>query len=157
VSPIVQNGVTVGYGSVRVKASEGQIEQATQLYKRINAGQLRGYRLAAGQLKPLGVRAWLKRLQIWRADTLRARVVMLMSSALLGFLVVGGMGVYAAYTDAANAPWLVPTIGVASLLGVCWLSAVSLALVRSVARPLQGAVTFSRQIGAGNLAARLAK
>src|SRR5690606_30177580 len=43
VSPIVQNGATVGYGSVRVKASEGQIEQATQLYKRINAGHLRGY------------------------------------------------------------------------------------------------------------------
>lgn len=156
-SPIVQDGVTVGYGSVRVKATAKQIEQAAQLYARMNAGKLRGYKLASGQLQPLGLRAWLKRLQIWRAGTLRSRVGILMASTILGFLAVGGLGTYAAYSGSTDTSWLVPAIGFASLISVCWLSALSAALMRSVARPLQHAVLFSRQIGAGNLVARLGK
>lgn len=39
VTPIVQRGQTVGYESVRVAPSREQIEQASALYARINAGQ----------------------------------------------------------------------------------------------------------------------
>src|SRR5690606_1262664 len=77
VSPIFKHGEIIGYGGVRVKASPAQIKRTAALYRRMNAGKLRGYRLVGGQLYPLVMRACFERLKFWRADTLRARVVTL--------------------------------------------------------------------------------
>ncbi len=154
VSPIKENDVITGYGSVRVKPTQQQVETADALYKRMNAGKLQGYKLSGGKLRPLGLRAWVERLKIWRAETLRARIIMLLTTVLATFALVSGLGIYAAFTDTTNASWLVPLIAGLGVLGIAWLWGTGCSLVRSVAQPLQDALMFSRQVGAGNLTAR---
>lgn len=153
VSPILENGVTVGYGSVRVKASPEKTQEMGRLYERINAGELRGYRLHEGAIKPLGLRAALEHLAFWRADTLRTRMAWLAGSAVTGFVLMAALGVHAARTPPGSVAWLVPAMVGLAVFGSLWLAIQSRLLVTSFLRPLRQALLFSRQIGAGNLRA----
>jgi aerotaxis receptor len=151
VSPIIENGAVTGYGSVRVKATAEQTRQAGEQYARINAGQLRGYRLHRGSLAPIGARALLSRLAFWRARSLGARVGLLVAGAAGGIALLGGLAIHGAGVQPGSEPWFVPaTVGVAAV-AVLWLAGLGYGLVRSLVRPLEDVLMFSRQIGAGNL------
>ena len=53
--PIVRDNQTVGYMSIRTKASREEINEAQRLYQAMNAGQLRGLRIYRGMLVRRGV------------------------------------------------------------------------------------------------------
>ncbi len=150
-SPIVENGMVTGYGSVRVKATAEQTAQAGALYARINAGELRGYVLHRGQVRALGLRAGLARLAFWRGDTIASRVRLLVGSALAGMAGMAGLAWHGLSVQPGSAPWLVPTTIGLGVLGALWLGGLGWSLVNAVVRPLQNALAFSRQVGAGNL------
>ncbi len=57
--PIVRNGKTVGFMSIRTKASRDEINQAQQLYQQMNAGKTTRYRPHRGLLVPRGIAGWL--------------------------------------------------------------------------------------------------
>nr|WP_253206957.1 PAS domain-containing methyl-accepting chemotaxis protein [Verticiella sp. GG226] len=151
VSPIVQDGQVVGYGSVRVKPTEQGVEEAEALYARMLAGELRGWRLSGGELQGIGWRGALRRLMIWRTDSLRSRVYMLAGSAVAGVAGLGGLALYAAAQPAGATPWLVPGVATAIGVGALWLAWQGHALVRHLVEPVREALLFSRQLGAGNL------
>lgn len=151
VSPILQAGEVVGYGSVRVKASQEGVDDAAALYDRMAAGELRGWRLAGGELEPIGWRGALRRLAFWRADSLRARVYLLAASALTGVAGLGAVAVYAGAQPAGAVPGLLPAVGAAIAVGAVWLAWQGHALVKHLVQPVRDALMFSRQLGAGNL------
>lgn len=151
VSPILENGTVTGYGSVRVKASAEHTREADELYARINAGKLHGYRLHRGSLVPVGPRALLSRLAFWRPRTLGARVGLLAGSAVGGIVLLGGLAIYGAGVQPGSAPWLMPTTVGLTAVGALWLAGLGVGLTRSLVKPLKDVLVFSRQIGAGNL------
>src|SRR5690606_21087410 len=109
-------------------ASSEQTREAGELYARINAGQLSGYRLQRGSLVPLGARALLAKLAFWRTRSVGARVGLLAGSAVSGFLLLGGLAMYGADVQPGSAPWLMPTTIGVTVLGTLWLAALSVGL-----------------------------
>jgi aerotaxis receptor len=76
ITPIKENGRTIGYMSVRTKAERGQIAAATEAYRKITAGA-RDIRIRNGQIVRLGLSNVLARLshtslamRIWLATSL---------------------------------------------------------------------------------------
>ncbi|SFC06209.1 methyl-accepting chemotaxis sensory transducer with Pas/Pac sensor [Polaromonas sp. OV174] len=66
VTPIMEAGKPRGYLSVRIKPSRTQIEQAEALYRRLDEEQKAGrqsFELKAGQVRPLGLGAWIYKLK----------------------------------------------------------------------------------------------
>jgi aerotaxis receptor len=62
VSPIAVGEQILGYISVRTKPTREEIDAATELYGRMQAGTLRGQKLESGELVYTGVRGFLQRL-----------------------------------------------------------------------------------------------
>jgi len=151
VSPIYRGDEIVGYGSVRVKAAASTIERISDRYRRLNAGELPHHGIRNGQVRILGWRAWPSRLALWRVNTLAARLAWLGGSALAGVIAMAMVGVHAAGLPPAETGWAAPVLIGMALVGTAWLGWLGASLARSVWRPLQQALRFSRQIGAGNV------
>ena len=71
VTPVVEDGVAVGYMSVRTKPTRQQVAQASALYARIKAGQADGIALSQGAAVRTG---WLARLASMRDLPLGKRI-----------------------------------------------------------------------------------
>ncbi|WP_058912461.1 PAS domain-containing methyl-accepting chemotaxis protein [Entomohabitans teleogrylli] len=71
--PIVRNNQTIGFMSIRTKATREEIEQASQRYRAMNEGKMPGRRFHSGLLVrrgPLSWLSWLKTLPLrWRVRT----------------------------------------------------------------------------------------
>ncbi|MFZ6646846.1 methyl-accepting chemotaxis protein [Undibacterium sp. TJN25] len=63
VAPIRDNGVAVGYMSVRTKPNREQIESAESLYARFRAGDAKGVKIRQGALVPTGLAGLLSRVR----------------------------------------------------------------------------------------------
>ena len=71
VTPVVEDGVAVGYMSVRTKPTRQQVAQAAELYARIKAGQADGMVISQGSAVRRG---WLSRLASLRDLALARRI-----------------------------------------------------------------------------------
>src|SRR5690606_36561330 len=86
VTPIVEDDEVTGYASVRIKATQAQIDEAETLYQHINEDALGGYALRHGELVPTGWRRLVKTALAPFGAGLRARLfrmTVLSSSATL--------------------------------------------------------------------------
>ncbi|WP_394777456.1 methyl-accepting chemotaxis protein [Undibacterium sp.] len=63
VAPIRDNGIAVGYMSVRSKPSRDQIQNAEALYARFRAGDAKGLKIQQGALVPTGLAGLLARVR----------------------------------------------------------------------------------------------
>ncbi|CPQ99925.1 methyl-accepting chemotaxis protein [Bordetella pertussis] len=85
-TPIYEDGEVVAYSSVRVKASDEQIEAAEAAYAQLRAGTLRGRRLWRGQVVPTGWRRVLAAAAFPLRGGLSARMLRQSLLAALGVL-----------------------------------------------------------------------
>ncbi|NIM42262.1 MAG: PAS domain-containing protein [Hydrogenophaga sp.] len=145
-TPIVQNGQTVGYMSVRTKPTREQVQAAEALYARMRDERERGQStvgLRRGQVVHQGLAGWLRR--ALRPSLGRAIGGVCVALALAG-LALGGMGARLGTT--AQVALAVPLLAAALL--AAW------ALRRQTVHPLAQAVRFANTMAAGDLTARLA-
>src|SRR5690606_28630541 len=71
-APIYEHGEIAGHASVRVKASQDQIDAAQEFYDDINAGRARGYAVKYGQRVRVGWRKAIDLLALPFEQTLKA-------------------------------------------------------------------------------------
>ncbi|KQM68346.1 PAS domain-containing methyl-accepting chemotaxis protein [Xylophilus sp. Leaf220] len=143
VTPVVANGATVGYMSVRVKPGRAQVEAAEALYARMRAeagtGRIRTV-LQGGQVRPAGLRRWWRR---WERAGITARFAAWLA------------GVSAAGMVAPLLGWQ----GMAAWAGpMCMMAAVSACALAwfgsRIASPLAQADRFAAGLAGCNLAER---
>ncbi|RAW06719.1 chemotaxis protein [Halomonas elongata] len=89
VSPILEDGKTVGFVSMRTKPSQAEVERAEAVYARMNEGRSTRYALARGQLVRKGLTGWLGRLNV---RSMRAKVMAMILVAGVLLLASGGVG-----------------------------------------------------------------
>ncbi|GHC33029.1 methyl-accepting chemotaxis protein [Aidingimonas halophila] len=92
VTPIVENGETLGYASVRLKPSREEVAQAERAYRQLREGKGKHLRLNRGALERRGMVGWLGRLNL---STTRARLVSIIGLAAVLLIASGGLGIYA--------------------------------------------------------------
>ncbi|MGM1052566.1 MAG: methyl-accepting chemotaxis protein [Pseudomonadota bacterium] len=91
VTPVIEDGVVMGYASVRIKAERKQINTAEEAYARMRAGQGRRLYLHRGRLRRRGMLGALGRLNL---TSVRARISLMVAVAALMLLASGGLGLY---------------------------------------------------------------
>ncbi|WP_146803539.1 methyl-accepting chemotaxis protein, partial [Bisbaumannia pacifica] len=91
VTPIVENGETVGYASVRVKPSREEVTQAEAAYAEIREGRGKHLTLHRGRLRRRGVMAKLKRVNL---GSMRARISGMVAISMVLMLASGLLGLY---------------------------------------------------------------
>ncbi|OLL31167.1 chemotaxis protein [Burkholderia sp. SRS-W-2-2016] len=139
VTPVVENGRTVGYLSVRTKPSRDEVKLAESTYARMREGTLRSHRLRRGQLVRTGFAGKLQALTRWSVG---ARLASGYAVAPLALLAVGAV-------QAGGLPplpyWSAAAIS-ALLAGLAWFT-----LSRQVGAPLAGLSSFATRMAAGDL------
>lgn len=151
VTPFYENGKHVGYASVRTRAQEQKIALATGVYRAIREGRKSGYFLMDGELRQQGLTGIIHRFNPSSMTTrmslgAAATVGMIFSSYYMGAISAGGT-----LTDAFSHGYMLAAMG--AFVGMCGL--MSYRTARSVIGPIREAMSFSSQIAAGNLSARL--
>ncbi|WP_355660787.1 methyl-accepting chemotaxis protein [Halomonas salifodinae] len=91
VTPIVENGETVGYASVRIKPSREEVAQAEAAYREIREGRGKHLTLHRGRLRRRGLLAKLKRVNL---GSMRARISGMVAISTLLLLTSGLLGLY---------------------------------------------------------------
>ncbi|WP_286851148.1 PAS domain-containing protein, partial [Hydrogenophaga sp. 70-12] len=145
-TPVVQDGRTVGYMSVRTKPTREQVQAAEALYARLRAERDQGQdrlSLRRGQVVQKGLSGLLRR--ALRPSLGRAIGGVCVALAAAGVL-VGEIG--ARLGLAAHLAMALPLLAVA--LFAAW------ALRRQTVQPLAQAVRFANTMAAGDLTSRLA-
>ena len=137
VTPIKEQGRTVGYMSVRTKPGREQVAAAAAIYQRFRQGKAGGLAVHRGAVVRAGLAA---RLRALREAPLGARIGIAMGAmaALLAALAVGGQGGWITWLAVA---------GIALDLLV-WRT-----LVASVAAPLGKAIDAANALAGGDLSA----
>ena len=134
--PIVRDGVTKGYMSVRTKADRQQIEQAEALYSAMRQGQAKGVRLHKGILVRTGLGALLSLGQLMSVRTrVRLNMLGLCALSLLGLALLEGVH-----------PFNWPMAGM--LVAVCALGCVLLEF--QFARPIEQLRQQALDVATGN-------
>ena len=145
-TPIMENGQTTGYMSVRTKPTREQVDQAEALYARMRAEADSGrpsLALHHGQLVSTG---WRGTVRGWLRPTLGKNL-----STITVFLAFAVQLIESA-TEGASTVWQVGALGITVLLALA-----AAALMRSLmVGPLNRAVSFANRMAAGDLSARLA-
>ncbi len=144
VTPVKENGQTVGYMSVRTTPTRQEVEAAEALYARMREGRASGLQLRNGFLRRTGVGGWLGRLG---DPGLGARIaalagVQIAATAILAGLALGG-----------SAPW---AVGIAAAAAALCAFAGAIHLATTVAAPVNSALAATREIAAGVLSFRTA-
>ncbi|MRW90226.1 PAS domain-containing protein [Duganella sp. FT80W] len=142
ITPIRENGRTIGYMSVRVKADRQQITRAEQAYRTIRTEANHGIRIKNGQVIQPGVGTLLSRLshtslgfRIWAATSLvNVLQVIVCGAALLNGTNAHNYGIFAA-----------------TFLGLLINVFLWYTLRVSVLQPLERALHGARAIAAGDL------
>ncbi|WP_374595208.1 methyl-accepting chemotaxis protein [Aquabacterium sp.] len=140
VTPLMEHGKPMGYLSVRTKPSREQIAAAEALYARLTRERESGhptFKLHAGRVRPFGWRDWLgktRRFQLTgRAGfALAAALPLVLLPSLLPLSTAAVLGVQAA------------------LLVGLWLGILA-AMKRAITTPLDDAISFLRNMSAGDL------
>lgn len=145
VTPIVENNEITGYTSVRIRPGRDQVEEADELYQRINLGTLSGYTIREGKFVPVGWRRLLRIAQTPFRSGLRARILRMT-------LLSGSALALAAWFAAGGAPSEYQT-GILALLSAATVGTLAYGwlIAQREAAALRGVSSITRQIAAGNL------
>src|SRR5471032_1236027 len=142
VTPVVEDGVVVGYMSVRTKPSRQQVVQAAALYARIKAGQAHGVVIRQGAAMRTGPLARLLRL---RDMALAKRIAW--NLGFLGLVLLLQLAWNAGLLPAAASGWVTGL----SLLALLVLAGFWHALHSNVLRPLRQARKACDVMAGGDL------
>src|SRR5471032_2158105 len=142
VTPVVEDGVAVGYMSVRTKPSRQQVVQAAALYARIKAGQAHGVVIRQGAAMRTGPLARLLRL---RDMALAKRIAW--NLGFLGLVLLLQLAWNAGLLPAAASGWVTGL----SLLALLVLAGFWHALHSNVLRPLRQARKACDVMAGGDL------
>lgn len=71
VTPVIEDGKIQGYTSVRIKPTDEEIRSAEDIYAKIRAGNMRGFRFERGRIIKTGLSGFISRLNI---SSLKARI-----------------------------------------------------------------------------------
>ena len=146
VTPVMEDGRTVGFMSVRTKPSRDEVAQAEALYKRFREGKAKHLAIRHGQVVDTGVRAAL--LVLTRLS-LSQRIGWSLGGTLAILCAILGCSVWPAVgTGGASATtWLVAL----SALGIVNTLYFWHALHRSVLMPMRQAMKASQTMAGGDL------
>ncbi|WP_426197277.1 methyl-accepting chemotaxis protein [Massilia sp. DWR3-1-1] len=143
VTPVREAGRTVGYMSVRTRASRSDIEGAEKGYKLVREKKAHGMAIREGALVPVGVTSMARR---WRDLSLTKRIGGAITVLMLAIVVLCVAAVNAGAERTVVAGFGVLAIAVALYL---WISLHSTIIV-----PLRLAIDVARAIAAGDLSSR---
>ncbi|OEZ95707.1 aerotaxis receptor [Janthinobacterium sp. HH107] len=146
VTPVVEDGVAVGYMSVRTKPTRQQVAQASALYARIKAGQADGIVISQGAAVRTG---WLTRLARLRDLPLGQRIGW--NLGLLSLVLLLQLAWNAGALPAAAHGWLTGL----SVLALCATLYFWHSLHRAVLQPLQRARQACDVMAGGDLTGEL--
>ncbi|MFQ1061559.1 methyl-accepting chemotaxis protein [Bordetella trematum] len=152
-TPIFEDGEVVAYSSVRVRASDEQIEQAEELYAQLRENRARGWRLKGGQPVYAG---WRRLLRMTVAPLRRGVRGRMLRSALISGGLFGGLAGWLLYENWSALSPLQAGLGAgAAALGVLAILVAQWRAARGVLDPIQEAADMARQVAAGNLTTRM--
>ncbi len=146
VTPVVEEGVAIGYMSVRTKPTRQQVAQAAALYARIKAGQAGGVAISQGEAVPTG---WLAKIAGLRDMALGKRISW--NLGLLSLVMLLQLAWHADLFPASASPWLT-ALSAAGLLATLYFWSV---LHRTVLQPLRQARQACDVMAGGDLTAEI--
>ncbi|MFZ6780448.1 methyl-accepting chemotaxis protein [Undibacterium sp. Ji83W] len=147
VTPVLENGRTTGYISVRSKPARSQVVAAERIYRNFRSGNPERLSIRQGQVVRGGMAGLMDR---WRGMSARNHVRAALS--VLG-LMAGGMGLAGAMLLDGWASRAFAFAGIAGVLSLMLLWAI---LQTAFAKPLQAAIHAARAIAGGDLTVRIA-
>jgi aerotaxis receptor len=152
-TPTLNNGRVVGFTSVRVKPDANVVRQVDALYKKIQSGQATNIVLSEGRVLKKGLFSFFLNTE-WNNLGVRFMVALLV--ILFTLIMMGGFGIWAIQNAHSTTPFLNPTQTLWSFIGIglfgMVLSAIPvLRLRKSIVPRLADAVSFARQVAAGDL------
>ncbi|MEI5999742.1 PAS domain-containing protein [Paraburkholderia bengalensis] len=139
VTPVVENGVPVGYLSVRTKPQRDEVREADALYAKIRAGAARGMRLRQGVVVRTGVAG---RLQALTRLPVALRATIGYMVAPVALLAAG----LAAWSGTPPLPFWI-AFGVTAAAG----AGSALLLSRHLGQPVGAMASFATRMAAGDL------
>jgi aerotaxis receptor len=139
-NPIWENGVIVGYMSLRTKPTRDQVGAAEQMYRRFREGTARGLTVKEGRVVRTGLLGWLAALGNMGVQA-RVSVACALIAAVL--VILGGIGSTGVADLAARG--VLVAFGLALTGGVWWLLRINLL------QPLGAAVQVCQMVAAGDL------
>ncbi|MBB5392496.1 MULTISPECIES: PAS domain-containing methyl-accepting chemotaxis protein [unclassified Herbaspirillum] len=144
VTPVRENGQTVGYMSVRTRPSREQVQATDAVYRRFSAGQAGGLRIRRGAAVRGGFAGWLLNL---RNISIARRLGLVMAVLALMFGTGGLIAGHAVQTAGANPypVWAGTVAGIALLLG-SWAM-----LHAAIVAPLKQAISTVHGLAGGDL------
>ncbi|RZI42383.1 PAS domain-containing methyl-accepting chemotaxis protein [Herbaspirillum sp. HC18] len=140
VTPVKENGKTVGYMSVRTKPTRAQVEAAESAYREFRAGTARGKAIQDGVVVRTGLAGVIDAV---RNMSIRMRFGLNLGISILLFTVLGGVSLWPATQGAWSAA--------AALFGASMLAWLWFATYRYVFTPLQQATGVACAIAGGDL------
>ncbi|MCK9510559.1 MAG: methyl-accepting chemotaxis protein [Pigmentiphaga sp.] len=150
VTPLYDHGKLVGYGSVRVKADDAAIAEAEELYRQMREGTAKRL-IEEGQVLHRGFGRWIERLLPWRKPTINSRIHWVAGGTFAGYALLSYLGIRQAWLGPEPNLQAIAAISGVAAVGLGWVILMTYALRSSIIKPIQTALFFSRQIGAGNL------
>ena len=149
VAPIIENGKTVGYASIRTKPDREQVKEAEQVYRAVKAGD-KGLGIAEGKAVKCSS---LDRCLARRAPALKTLLAIASSSMALIFVVMAVLASLATTeTNGRVTGWL---IGIAGL-GVPLAAVFAVLSYRGVVIPLDRVRADIERMSGGDLTGRIA-
>ena len=142
VTPVVEDGVAIGYMSVRTKPTRQQVAQAAALYARIKAGQAGGMAISQGAAVRTG---WLAKIAGLRDMALGRRIGW--NLGLLSLALLLQLAWHAEVFPDSAGPWLTAVSAVALLATLYFWNV----LHRTVLLPLQQARQACDVMAGGDL------
>ncbi|WP_050469856.1 methyl-accepting chemotaxis protein [Herbaspirillum chlorophenolicum] len=148
VTPVRENGQTVGYMSVRTRPSREQVQATDAIYHRFSAGQAAGLRIRRGAAVRSGFAGWLLSL---RNISIARRLGLVMSVLALIFAAGGLIAGNAIQTAGANPYpiWAGTVAGIVLLLGSWGM------LHAAIVAPLKQAISTVHALAGGDLNLRV--
>jgi aerotaxis receptor len=139
VTPVIENGKTVGYLSVRTKPSRDEVKRAESIYAQMREGTLGTHKLQRGKLVRTGMAG---KLQALSRLPVAARIGIGYACAPIAFLLVGA----AQYGGVPPLPFWSAAAVAGLLAGGAWF-----ALNRQLGAPLARLSSFAARMAAGDL------
>jgi aerotaxis receptor len=146
-TPLIENGTTVGYLSIRTKPSRQQIEQVAPIYRQILDGKAKNLKIENGGI----VRTdFIGKVASLFQMTLGKRIALYLSLPTL-LLVSAAVAGWFSLTIGPVIPWLSNFIAATSVSGVLLMCVCGFLIRQNTLKPLNKAIDIANTLSAGDL------